>query len=139
MRSMRRDLGFLAFAMLIIGLGIGATTAIYGAMRALLFVSLPVEAPQQLSLVYHTWPDNWNGRQSGSSSSLDPADGRSVHSNVSLPAFDELLAQRPDGVELSAYAFIRELSLVRGNDPAIAPAAIIGCSARRTIGSAVMG
>lgn len=124
-RGLARTPGFTIVAVLSLGLGIGATTAIYGAMRALLFVTLPVEEPEQLSLVYHTWPDSWNGRQSGSDSSLDPYDGRRAASNISWPAFAELRDARPDGVELSAYAFIRELSLVRGNEPAIAPAAMM--------------
>ncbi|MEM7417597.1 MAG: ADOP family duplicated permease [Gemmatimonadota bacterium] len=125
LRGLARTPGFTIVAVVSLGLGIGATTAIYGAMRALIFVSLPVEEPEQLSLVYHTWPDNWNGRQSGSDSSIDPYDGERTSSNISWPAFTELRDASPEGVELSAYAFVRELSLVRGNEPAIAPAAMM--------------
>lgn len=119
-RGLAKTPAFTLVAVLSLGLGIGATTAIYGAMSALLFVTLPVEEPEELSLVYHTWPDRWNGSQNGSSSGVDPVDGRGVASNVSWPAYQELLDAAPEGVELSAYAFIRELSVVRGTESALA-------------------
>lgn len=120
LRGLAKTPGFTVVAVLSLGLGIGATTAIYGAMRSILFLTLPVEEPEQLSLVYHTWPDRWNGSQNGSDSSVDPVDGRRVASNVSWPAFAELRDASPEGVELSAYAYIREMSVVRGDEPALA-------------------
>lgn len=51
LRGLLRQPGFTLVAVLSLGLGIGATTAISGALHALLFVTLPVESPEELSLV----------------------------------------------------------------------------------------
>lgn len=118
-RSLLRTPGFTAVAVLSLGLGIGATTAISGALKALLFETLPVERPGELSLVYHTWPDEWEGGQYGSGNATDPADGADLASNVSYPAF-RLAQSAAPSIELAGYAFIREMSVVVGDAPALA-------------------
>jgi predicted permease len=55
-RAIRRDLGFFGFATLIIGLGVGASTAVFSVMSPLLLQPLPFEAPEQLVLI-----DNGDG------------------------------------------------------------------------------
>jgi len=118
-RGLARSPGFTLVAVLSLGLGIGATTAISGALKALLFDTLPVDRPEELSLVYHSWPDEWDGGQYGSGNATDPRDGEQVASNVSYPAFR--LAQKVAApVELAGYAFIREMSVVIGDAPALA-------------------
>jgi predicted permease len=47
-RSFRRDAGFFATAILIVGLGIGANTAIFSVVNALLFRPLPFQNPDRL-------------------------------------------------------------------------------------------
>ena len=47
-RSARRDAGFFAFAVLILGVGIGANTAIFSIINPLLLRPLPFEAPERL-------------------------------------------------------------------------------------------
>jgi predicted permease len=51
LRALRRDRGFLLFATLIIGLGVGAATAVFSVMRPLLIQPLPFEAPERLVLI----------------------------------------------------------------------------------------
>ena len=51
LRSMRRTPGYAAMVVLSLALGIGATTAIFAVMDALLFRPLTVSAPQQLCIV----------------------------------------------------------------------------------------
>ena len=48
LRAMRRAPGFTAAAVLTLAIGIGANTAVYNVVRALLLRSLPVEAPNEL-------------------------------------------------------------------------------------------
>jgi putative ABC transport system permease protein len=48
LRAIRSDLGFFLFATLIIGLGVGANTAVFSVMSPLLLRPLPFEAPEQL-------------------------------------------------------------------------------------------
>lgn len=117
-RSLAKSPGFTVVAVLSLGLGIGATTAISGAVRALLLVTLPVEGPDEMSLVYHTWPEEWERSQYGSSSAVDPEDGSQVASNISWPAYEVLKASVGPEVGLSAYSFVREMSVVFGDAPA---------------------
>ncbi len=50
-RAIRRDPGFFVFATLIIGLGVGASTAVFSVVSPLLLLPLPMEEPHRLVLV----------------------------------------------------------------------------------------
>ena len=50
-RAVRRELGFFAFAMVIIGLGVGASTAVFSVVRPLLLQPLPFHDPGRLAWV----------------------------------------------------------------------------------------
>ncbi len=64
LRTLRRSPGFTATAVLSLALGIGANTAIFSLLNALVLRSLPVPDPERLvQFVYtipKTGPDNWN-------------------------------------------------------------------------------
>jgi len=53
LREVRRDLRFYAFAALIIGLGVGANTAVFSVMSPLMLRQLPFEDPEELVWVAH--------------------------------------------------------------------------------------
>ncbi len=108
---------FTAVAVVSLGLGIGASAAIGGALDALLLRTLPVEAPREIRLVYHSWPDTWEGGQYGSASTVDPNDGLSLASNVSHPAWERLRGSTTPPTRLAAFAFIRELAVQREVGP----------------------
>ncbi|MGH8435079.1 MAG: ADOP family duplicated permease [Pseudomonas sp.] len=57
-RTLRRSPVFTLVAVLSIGLGIGANTAIFGMMHALLFARLPIAAPRELMLVQRVQPSD---------------------------------------------------------------------------------
>jgi putative ABC transport system permease protein len=57
-RLLRRTPGLAVAAVLSIGLGIGATTAIFGVVRHVLLQPLPYRAPEQLVALWETSPDN---------------------------------------------------------------------------------
>ncbi|MFC1530380.1 ABC transporter permease, partial [Gemmatimonadota bacterium] len=61
-RTMRRNLGFYLVAVLIIGLGIGANTAVFSVVNTLLYRPLPFREPERLVLISNT------GTQGGLSS-----------------------------------------------------------------------
>ncbi len=60
-RGMRRDAGFTAFAILIAGLGIGASSTVFSVVNALLLRPLPFRDPERL--VWITNGDDWTATQ----------------------------------------------------------------------------
>ena len=60
-RGMRRDAGFTAFAILIAGLGIGASSTVFSVVNALLLRPLPFRDPGRL--VWITNGDDWTATQ----------------------------------------------------------------------------
>ena len=64
LRTMRRDAGFCAVAVLILGLGIGATTAIFSVVDTLLVRPLPFRAPERLVWIANTGKDGLSGATS---------------------------------------------------------------------------
>ena len=61
-RGMRRDAGFTAFAILIAGLGIGASSTVFSVVNALLLRPLPFRDPGRL--VWISNGDDWTSTQS---------------------------------------------------------------------------
>ena len=51
LRWIRKDVGFFVFATLIIGLGVGANTAVFSVVRPLLLQPLPFETPGRLAWI----------------------------------------------------------------------------------------
>jgi predicted permease len=63
-RMLRKTPGFVAVAVLSLALGIGANTAIFSLLNAVIWRALPVTDPRQLVQLTYTFPangpDNWN-------------------------------------------------------------------------------
>ncbi|MGH9720692.1 MAG: ABC transporter permease, partial [Bryobacteraceae bacterium] len=57
LRTLRRDAGFFVAAVLIIGLGIGANTAIFSVVNALLFRPLQFQGADRLVWIANTGGD----------------------------------------------------------------------------------
>ncbi|MFZ0589332.1 MAG: ABC transporter permease [Bryobacteraceae bacterium] len=56
-RTMRRETGFTLFAILIVGLGIGASTTVFSVLSAILVRPLPFQHPEQLVWIANADPE----------------------------------------------------------------------------------
>src|SRR5215471_7138207 len=64
LRTMRRTAGFCAVAVLILGLGIGANTAIFSVVNTVLFRPLPFRSPERLVWIANTGTSGLSGATS---------------------------------------------------------------------------
>jgi predicted permease len=81
---MRRDAGFCAVAVLILGLGIGANTAIFSVVNTVLFRPLPFRTPERLVWIANTGTTGLSGATSRVSNYRDLRDASQ--------SFDEMTA-----------------------------------------------
>lgn len=71
LRAIRRDRGFFVFATLIIGLGVGASTAVYSVVSPLLVQPLPFHEPERLVLIENQGGAGLSGATSRTSNLRD--------------------------------------------------------------------
>jgi macrolide transport system ATP-binding/permease protein len=111
-RMLRKHPGFTAVAVLTLALGIGANTAIFTLIHAVMLKSLPVANPTQLYRI----GDNNNccvmtGTQNGGSFVL-----------YSYSLYQDLRDHTPEFTDLAAFeSYLSDLSVRRGGDPAAEP------------------
>jgi putative ABC transport system permease protein len=102
LRSLRRNPTFSAAAVGVLGIGIGATSAIFSAVNAYLFRPLPFAEPSGLVMLYETNPEfGWDDAQAAPANLLDWQEQVSAFADVSgyLEFTDELPVVR-DGEAL---------------------------------------
>jgi predicted permease len=108
-RLWARTPGFSAVAIATIGLGIGASTALVGQVRAVFWTPLPVEAPQDLRFV--AWTSPRHPFVLGPNVMAGPrVDGIDTFGTVSYPAY---LALRDEATALSDVACWADLGEAR--------------------------
>jgi putative ABC transport system permease protein len=116
LRTLRRNPGFTLTAVLTLGIGIGANTAIFTTVNAVLFRPLPFEVPDRLVMVWSQHP------QIG-------------HESASLPDFLDWRAQSRSFASLSAFANTR-YTLTGAGEPEVLRGAIATADFFRTLGVA---
>lgn len=112
LRTFRRSPGFVVGAILVLGVGIGANTAMFSLLNGLLFRPLPVPAAEDLRYVHTVWarwPDTPQDVPFKTFSYL--GERRDVFAGVALSAFDfakigsGVQPQRVSGERVSANYF----------------------------------
>ena len=103
-RNMGRSPGLAVVIAVSLALGIGANTAIFSLIRAVLLRSLPVQDPERLVLLHwhaDAWPRGLN--QSGSGGPGNPA-YKAASRSLAYPFFRELEAQTATFASVFAFA-----------------------------------
>jgi predicted permease len=119
LRVLRRSPGFTLVAVLSLGLGLGANTAMYSVIRALLLSPMPVQKPSELWLLTWRRDKDQDFSQINSTSYTDPESGASYRSNFSSPIYRALRGGAPAGAQLTAFSFLRGVSVAVANQPAL--------------------
>jgi predicted permease len=122
LRMLAKNPGFTAVAVATLALGIGANTAIFSLVNAVMLQSLPVRHPEELVVPRwsgHTWPQNIGTSSFGdcSSQNRDRPGPNSGGCSFSYPMFKEIREQKNLFSNVAAFAGPAELDL-SGNGPA---------------------
>jgi predicted permease len=122
LRMLAKNPGFTAVAVATLALGIGANTAIFSLVNAVMLQSLPVRHPEQLVVPRwsaHSWPQNIGTSSFGDCSgrNRDKPGPNSGSCSLSYPMFREIRAQKNIFSNVAAFAGPAELDL-SGNGPA---------------------
>jgi predicted permease len=119
MRQLRRDPGFTAVAVLTLALGIGANTAIFSVIDAVLLKALPVRDPGQLVLLRWTAHKPWKGsiETSGFGDCKGPEGESPSGCSFPFPFFELLRSDKQGFSAVAAFAGPADL-ILSGNGPA---------------------
>ena len=124
-RALTNSKAFTAVAVLSLAIGIGANAAIFSVIRSLLLDPMAVPAPQELALVYWYQPGTQGLSSMNSSGYQDPASGLSYRSNVSYPMYQSMRAAAPAGMQVSAFNFLRDVTVAIGDQPALMAGGVV--------------
>jgi predicted permease len=116
LRMLAKSPGFAAVAILTLALGIGANTAIFSVVDAVMLRALPAEDPQRL--VIFSWSSHHDPKLSGHSDYGDcDDDNRTRDCSFSVPFYEALRSQTATFSGVTAFAGPREVGF-SGNGPA---------------------
>lgn len=115
-RTLVRNPGFTAVSILTLGLGIGASTAIFSVVDAVLLRALPYPNPQRIVRVWEQAP---NGHQM----------------NLADPNFDDFRTQNNTFADLAVYSGNYLTSILGGSEPVRANVAVVSSEFFKTLGA----
>jgi predicted permease len=122
-RVLARSPAFTLVAVASLAIGIGANTAMYNVVRALLVESLPVERPEELALAYWTRPADTKVRMTELSSDTykDPKSGERLQSNLTYSMFTAMREAAGAATPLFGFNFIGQANVsIDGQPPRLA-------------------
>ncbi|MEW6234482.1 MAG: ABC transporter permease [Candidatus Omnitrophota bacterium] len=108
-RVLTKNLVFTSVAVLSLALGIGASTAVFSLVNAVLLSSLPVPNPQELRVIKWSGADPKFGNFSGCW--LDDGPNRHKADSVSYPVYINLREQCAEQAEIFGYAELGNITV----------------------------
>jgi len=102
-RMIGKTPGFTAIAVLSLALGIGANTALFSVVDAMLLKKLPVKEPERLVLFEARWGSNFSPGSYSGSNRRDPASGAVVGTSFPMQSFTRLREQESALSEIFAF------------------------------------
>jgi predicted permease len=139
LRLLRRSPGFTITAVASLALGIGANTAVFTVIDAVLLKTLPVRSPHELVLLRWAVPE---GRGPSGAHWVDgsswPERGRRVGTSFSYPTFQQIQNRGTgEGRPLSdvlAFTDLRDFSVVANGDAALAAGQLVSAGYFQALG-----
>jgi predicted permease len=120
LRQLAKSPGFAAVTILSLALGIGANTAIFSLVNAVLLRSLPVKNPGELVLFrYIEGPRGTLARAGENNGFNDPATGRFSSTSFSIATFAALRANHPGLAEVFAFAPFSQITVAIDGQPEV--------------------
>src|SRR5262245_6014040 len=110
-RQSLKSPGFTAVAVLSLALGIGANTALFSLVDAVLLKMLPVRKPEELALFKWATTDRSPAVLHNGTRDREPGTGLTLSTSFSLPAFEQMRARTQTLSDLFAFAGRGELNV----------------------------
>jgi hypothetical protein len=101
---LRRSPGFTAVAVLSLALGIGANTALFSALDAVMWKSMPVRDPGDLRILAWVHSDNAPVHSHSGYNATDPKTGQRISGSFSYPAYRSFRDHIPQFADVMAFS-----------------------------------